>query len=223
MAWWPPWALGPRLTLGIATLAVMALSDLRRHGRVARRWREYLFLIACTALAIVYAVVNDQITSRISWEYFYYGKDLWRELGPATPPLTGPLSWGATKVGLAAGWWVGLLLGAALLMANNPRTRRAGERSASMPLPRLFRFAGVAVAAAILLSIAFGFAGYFGWLNWIDGDFGDLWVHDLWHPRRFTCCWGVHLGAYLGALIGGAAAVVAVWRRGPDRVSDAVE
>jgi hypothetical protein len=191
----------------------MAWTDWRRHGAAARRWREYLFLIACSVLAMIYAVINDQITSRISWEYFYYGKDLWRELGPATPPAAASLSWGAAKVGLAAGWWVGLLMGAALLMANNPRIDRLGRVTESMPLPRLFKFAGFAVAAAIVLSILLGYAGYLGWLNLFDSDLGDLWAHDLWHPRRFTCCWGVHLGAYIGALLGGAVGVFAVWRR----------
>jgi hypothetical protein len=211
--WWAPWALGPRLTAGVAILTAMAWSDWRRHGRNARRWREYLFLIACAALAAAYAVINDQITCRISWEFFYYFKDLWRDLGPATPPLPGPLSWGAAKVGLAAGWWVGLLLGAALLMANNPRVNRLGQTVPGMALPRLFMFAGFAVAAAIVLSIVLGYAGYVGWLNPLDSDFRDLWAQGQWHPQRFTCCWGIHLGAYTGALMGGAVAVFLVWRR----------
>ena len=56
--------------------------DLVNKGRNATRWREYGFLALCVAVAIVYGIVNDQITSRISWEYFYYGKDLAPILGP---------------------------------------------------------------------------------------------------------------------------------------------
>src|SRR5271170_4114113 len=115
-------------------LTAQAGSDYRRHGHAARRWREYLFLIACSAAAAIYAALNDQITSCISWEYFYYAKDLWRHLGPVTPPPRAALSLGAAKVGATAGWSVGLLLGAALLIANNPRKDAFGKSVAPLSL-----------------------------------------------------------------------------------------
>ena len=79
-----------RFTFGILVLAALAIMDLRQKGRDATRWREYAFLALCVAVAPVYGILNDQITCRISWEYFYYGKDLSPILGPDTPPNPSP-------------------------------------------------------------------------------------------------------------------------------------
>lgn len=211
--WWPPWGFAPRATIGVTFLAALAWFDWRRRGPDARRWREYVFLLACSAAAAVYAAANDQITSSVSWEYFYYGKELWQQLGPQTPPARGALSWGAAKVGAASGWWVGALLGAGLLIANNPRRDRAGREIPTLPLPRLFRFVAVPLAAAAVLSVFLGWAGYLGWLNPLGSDFQELWAMDMWHPRHFTACWGAHLGAYAGGLLGAIPAVIMVIHR----------
>src|ERR1700693_5085161 len=112
-----------RFTFGILVLATLAIIDIRQHGRQATRWREYAFLVLCTVVAIVYGILNDQITSRISWEYFYYGKDLAPILGPDTPPNPMALQLQALRIGASATWWAGLIIGAAMLIANNPSRR----------------------------------------------------------------------------------------------------
>src|SRR5438309_744869 len=65
-----------RIATGVLIFVALAIADLRAHGAAATRWKEYRFLIVVTALAMLYGALNDQITSAISWEYFYYGKDL---------------------------------------------------------------------------------------------------------------------------------------------------
>src|SRR5437588_3921799 len=96
--------LATRIVAGAAIFLCLALLDLYRRGRAASRWREYSFLLATIAVAMIYGVINDLITSRISWEYFYYGKELAGVLGPLIPPEPAKLSWEAGKVGLKATW-----------------------------------------------------------------------------------------------------------------------
>src|SRR4051794_25441713 len=109
-----------RIAAGIAIFAGLAIVDWRKHGSKATRWREYAFLVTGVIVAMLYGVVNGQITCTISWEYFYYGKELAAELGPTTPPDSPRLHLAAAIVGMKATWSAGLLIGVAILLANNP-------------------------------------------------------------------------------------------------------
>jgi hypothetical protein len=194
-----------RIGIGVVVFAILAAVDLRRKRRQATRWREYLFLLAAVGVALAYGMANDQVTSRLSWEYYYYGKGLDAVLGPQTPPDPGRLSWEAAKVGMKATWSVGLLIGAALLVANNPRP---GPRRLSYPrlLARLPSILLSAVAAAALL----GALGYRGWLTFFSEDFQEMVRHNEFRPHRFMLVYGIHLGGYLGGLIGTIRAVVTI-------------
>jgi membrane associated rhomboid family serine protease len=185
-----------RILAGITILAALAVSDLLTHGRQATRWREYAFLVLCVGVAILYGVINDQITSRISWEYFYYGKDLAPIIGPDTPPNPSALQWQAARIGSAATWWTGLLVGVAMLIANNPSLRRR-QLSYARLIARLPTIMGIVVLTAIIV----GIAGNYYLLNWISTDFQDLATSDMWHPHRFMTTYGVHLGGYIGGVI----------------------
>src|SRR5437868_15408094 len=127
--WWTNSTAGlwARIAIGVLIFAALAWWDYRRNRDQATRWREYLVLVACTLGAMAYGIVNDQITSTISWEYFYYGKDLADTLGPHLPPDSIKLHLAAALVGIQATWSAGLIIGVALLVANNP----------SKTLPRL--------------------------------------------------------------------------------------
>jgi len=194
-----------RIVVGIAIFTVLAVVDLRRNGSAATRWREYGVLVASVATALVYGALNDQITSRISWEYFYYAKELDKLLGPTIPPDLNALHWEAAKVGLKATWSAGILFGVALLLANNPRRNlpRLRNRQLLAFLPLIF-----AVAAAC--GAIFGILGYEGQLNFLSADFIDMARADVFRPRRFMCTWGIHLGGYLGAFLGTLIAVVRI-------------
>jgi hypothetical protein len=197
-----------RLAIGVLFFLVLAVRDLQKNGCATRRWREYLFLIFCVLVAMAYGAVNDQVSSRISWEYFYYGKDLRGVLGDDTPPDALRLSLQAAKIGMMATWSVGLLLGAALLIADNPR---AGKPP--LPFRSLVRLLVPILFVTVIFAAVFGALGYSGKLNWIDSDFVEMWRTNLWRPNHFTAAWGEHLGGYLGGLLGGAWAVWRVWRR----------
>jgi hypothetical protein len=194
-----------RIVVGIAIFTVLAVVDLRRNASAATRWREYGVLAASVAAALVYGALNDQITSRISWEYFYYAKELDKLLGPTTPPDMSALHWEAAKVGLKATWSAGLVFGVALLLANNPRgdLPRLRNRQVLGFLPLIF-------GAAAICGALFGILGYEGRLNFLSADFVEMASADVFRPRRFMCTWGIHLGGYLGGFLGTMMAVVRI-------------
>jgi hypothetical protein len=192
-----------RICFIIAVFATLAIADLIRRGRRATRWREYAFLLFCVIVAMIYGIANDQITSRISWEYFYYGKELGPVLGPQIPPDPTALHWQALRIGIEATWWVGLLTGAVILIANNPSARLP-----SLSYRRLMARLIPCIATAIVLAALFGAAGHKYWLNWVSSDFSEMADLNLWRPHHFLTAWGIHLGGYLGGAIG---AVYAVW------------
>jgi len=196
-----------RACVGVGILAVFALVDWRKHRANATKWRECGVLAIAVLAAMLYGTLNDQVTSSISWEYFYYGKELDNVLGPTVPPATAPLHWEVAKVGMKATWSVGLLIGVALLLANNPwrDLPRLAYRELVKMLPLI-------VGSAVVLGVIGGFAGYHGWLTHFAADFEDMWRADIFRPRRFLCTWGVHLGGYLGGLTGTLVATAIVLR-----------
>jgi hypothetical protein len=197
-----------RIAAGAAFFLAWALLDLRRHGRRATRWREYLFLLAAVVIAMIYGVINDQITSRLSWEYFYYGKGLGALLGPRTPPDLARLSWEAAKIGMKATWTVGLIIGVALLIANNPSAQRPRLTYAHL-LARL----PLILLCTIAFAIALGAAGATGWLPWLLEDVREILHHDQPRVTRFLLVYGIHLGGYIGGLIGTIAAVLSLLKQ----------
>ena len=185
--------------VGVGTLILLALAvlDLRRNGRDATRWREYAFLLVAAMAALAYGLVNDQITARLSWEYFYYGKDLAAVLGPNVPPDPAGLHWEAARLSLKAAWTVGLIVGVTFLLANNPKPR----------LPRLTywdlsRRLAVVLGCCVISAMMLGFCGYMGWLNGLSADFREMTRANQFRPRRFLMVFGIHLGGYVGGLAG---------------------
>jgi hypothetical protein len=187
----------------------MGIVDWWKRGKQATRWREYLFLIGITGVVMGYGVVNDQVTSAISWEYFYYGKGLDGVLGERVPPEGWALHWEAGKVGLKATWSAGLVVGVGLLIANNPwrGRRRLGYRELWGRVPMML---GVTAVVAVV----FGVLGYAGVFAWWSEDFRQMLARDEFRPRRFMMVFGIHLGGYVGGLVGMlVAAGSIVWER----------
>lgn len=184
-----------RLGAGVALFSLLALIEYRHCGKSARRWKEYLFLIYCTLAMMIFGVVNDQVTVSVSWEYFVYGKEYpAAELG--RPGELALRLW-ACEIGLKATWTAGLILGAILLICNNP-----SRRGPVVPIRRMLKLVWLVFVPAVVLAVVLGTAGYFGaWKN-LTQDFRCIWAENMFRPRTFMAVWGMHLGAYIGGFIG---------------------
>jgi hypothetical protein len=197
-----------RIGIGASIFVVLAIVDLLRRGREATRWREYLFLLVAALFGMTYGLINDRVASGISWEYFYYGKGLDAQLGPQVPPDMASLRWAACEVGLKATWSVGLIIGVALLIANNPRKRRP-----QLPYRTLLQMLPMILLVAAMFAVAGAFAGSRGWLVWTSADLRGILRENLFRPRRFLAVHGMNLGGYVGGAIATLGAVVWVIRR----------
>lgn len=199
-----------RIALGVLIFVSLAVMDLYRNGRRATRWREYTFLIACTAVAIVYGIANDLITSRISVEYFLWGKGVFERVGEAI--AADPeghrrrLDLEAVRIGAMATWSAGLIAGATLLFVNSL------AKPPAWPMGRLARLVLLVFIGAILFAIVGGIVGSLGGLTWTTRDFAEMVAADQWRPYRFMAVFGIHLGGYVGAL-GGLIAACALRAR----------
>jgi membrane associated rhomboid family serine protease len=193
-----------RVGVGVAIFAILAGYDLRKNGRAATRWREYAFLVVCVVTAMVYGVVNDLLTSSVSWEYFYYGKGLSSQLGAAVPPDLHEMHLAAAIVGIKATWSAGLLIGVAILLANNPSKSLPRLRNRS-----LLRLLPLVVAMTMLGAVFGGVAGRLGLPALWNHDFAMMLRRNEMRPERFMIAYGVHLGGYIGGFF---AMILAVWR-----------
>jgi hypothetical protein len=196
-----------RIALGCLFFLMMAIADISRNGREAKRWREYLVLVIAVIIAMSYGALNDQLTSRISWEYFYYGKDLQAMLGPKVPPSAGKLSWEAAKVGVESTWSAGLIIGVAFLLANNPN-----KTLPQLPIRRLIARIWIVILCCIACAALLGAIGYRGGLVWISDDFREMVARNEFRPYQFMAVYGIHLGGYVGGLLGMIRAVISILR-----------
>jgi len=213
MAGWDWWlktdaGLLTRVAIGCSIFAVLAMIDLARSGRRATRWREYMFLILAVVLAMAYGAINDAIASRVSWEFFFYGKGLSDQLGPQVPPDPVALRSAAIGVGLRATWSAGLIAGVALLIANNPRQGRT----------RLtYRTLSVLLVVILLTAALFAFAGAvvggMGWLTWTNPDIAAIAKENLFRPKQFMTVYGMNMGGYAGGILGTAICITWIARR----------
>ena len=205
---WIP-GLAVRITVGVLILLALAFHDYRRNRERATRWREYLILLVCTLAAMAYGAINDQITSTISWEYFYYGKDLDKVLGPATPPDAVRLHLHAALVGIQATWSAGLIIGVVLLFANNP-----SKTLPQLPRTTLLKFLPLILLITATTAGTGAYLGYAGHLTRFNEDFPIMLKTDLWRPRRFMAVFGIHLGGYVGGVLALLVTVpLILWKR----------
>lgn len=184
-----------RVGAGVAIFTVFAFVEYRRRGRSARRWKEYLFLIYCTLAMMIFGVINDQVTVSVSWEYFVYGKEF--PGAEAGRPDEWTLRVWACEIGLKATWTAGLILGAILLICNNP-----ARRDPIIPMRSMLGLVWAIFIPAAVLAAILGIAGYFGAWKDLTDDFRYLWSENLLRPRTFMAVWGMHLGAYIGGFLG---------------------
>jgi hypothetical protein len=195
-----------RLAALVALMSVVAWIDWRRHGERATRWREYSFLLVAGMLGGSFGVGIDQLTSTISPEYFIFGKGI---------PHDDAFRVHVASLGFQAGFVMGMLVGGIYLLANNPRPGRT-----SLSYGRLFRF-GVApiIAAAVAAPIS-----ALAIDNWDPLNLARE-LRDVLSPAeidQFRLVWGIHVGLYVGGVIGTAVGVVKI-RRSRTHISESAD
>lgn len=195
---WPPdvpfWA---RLATLLVLMIMGAAIDVAVRGREATRPREYAFLLAAGAIGALFALCTDQVTSRLSPEYFVIGKGL--DEGPT-------FARAVVELGLQAGLVAGLVLGGVLLLANQAKPDRP-----ALPLARVLLRAGWPLGGALLVAPIGALTGVALFPGGMRGELARL--LDAEPLERFMRVWGVHLGLYVGAVAGVIVAVVDVRRR----------
>ncbi len=156
-------------------------------------------VLICMVAAVIYGVAHDQVTARISVEYFTVGHP---PVFKTTDPTLLGIGWG-----VIATWWVGLLLGLPLAVAA-----RAGSR------PKLAPRSLVPSVALLLISTAFcaTAAALLGWLLarsgtlQLIGPIANRLPADR-HVPFMVALWA-HSTSYLVGFAGGIVVIVHVWR-----------
>lgn len=177
-----------RLGFAAVFFLVMGVRDWMKHPENPTRVYEYLFLVTVMGVWITYGVIHDHITATISPEYFLHAKGLAHTAQPYRIAVT--------LLAAKATYGPGALMGALLLIANNP--------SPKMPQLRykeLFQICSYGVLTAGLVAVLMGILSSFVGNHTV--------LHELAvsngvseRPRPFMLVWGIHLGSYVGAFLG---------------------
>lgn len=189
-----------------AVLGLFALADWAVHGRRAKRWREYVFLLGCAELGAAFGVGVDQITARLSPEYFIIGKHIEPGEGYWTSVM---------QLGVQAGFFAGAVVGGLLLIANSVAPSRQPLR-----LIVLARFLlvpiGLAIAGACQGGLVLALCPPPSFM--VDKFRSQLEATALF---RLCIVWGIHLGLYIGGVAGTVFAVACVVIKRSPRVATA--
>lgn len=149
--------------------------------------------------AVVYGILQDQVTAHLCVEYFTIGHVDYLNLG--NPTLI------AFEWGIIATWWVGLILGIAVAIVA-----RVGRRSAltarDLLLPTFVLMLGIGIVALIAGIIGF-IAARAGAVYLIDPLYSE--VPRARHVAFLTDLWA-HDGAYAAGLLGGIILCAWIWR-----------
>lgn len=147
--------------------------------------------LAGAVVAGGYGILHDQLTYTLSPEYFTrlkFSQFAWADIGLAPRLLV-------AEIGFLATWWVGFA--GTWFFARVAASRRP---TATLPGRVLRMWLVLLTSAAVAGTIGF-IAGPAYYLS--DGDWNDaIRALQLDHPRAFAQVAGIHLGGYVGALIG---------------------
>ena len=169
----------------VALMLAAASIDLVRRGTEATRWKEYAFVLAAGLIAGIFGLANNLVTSSISPEYFIFGK--------AVP--TESISRGAALLGLKAGFVVGIFSGGLCVYVA---TRKSAYPPFSLRNLMLLSWRPfvIAVTFAVLLPLMFGKLDPLGFEAKLNPPLKASQV------SGFVRVWWIHLGVYVGLMIG---------------------
>lgn len=183
-----------RLLIGLTIFLILGIIDYKKNPENPIRAKEYLFLFSITGIAMLYGIVHDLITYHISPDYYILGKGI--------ESAKDGFNFDVVKLAMIALWSVGLIIGVAFLIANNPK-----QNVPQLKYPTLYWITLYPLSISIFFAVSIGILFYF---------FG-MWFHN-WLPelantnaqRRFITTWGIHIGSYLGGLVGLIIAVIRI-------------
>lgn len=161
--------------------------------------KQTLLIIAlCVSSSILFGVLHNQASARVSLEYFTIGHP---PLIASTSPTLMGIAWGVHST-----WWVGLILG--LLLALAGRAGKWEKRSAgSFIRPLLILFAACGTA-----SVLFGILGHrlviLGKVPFLEGMSGAISPES--RPGYMAALW-MHTASYTAAAMGGLILAVGVF------------
>lgn len=187
--------------LGFAALffLTMGIRDWIKNPQNPTRVHEYCFLLTSMLLWVAYGIMHDHITATISPEYFLHAKQL------STSPYAYRIS--VTLLAAKATYGPGAIVGALLLIANNP-----SPHAPQLPYRKLFQYCVYAVLMAMLTGIGLGLmCSFFGGRTVLRELAADNYAQD--RQLQFMLVWGIHAGSYLGAFLGSVLVTVFVVRR----------
>lgn len=152
-------------------------------------------VLLCVAFSILYGTVHDQITIRISLEYFTVDHPA---LITTASPTVLALFWGFT-----ATWWVGVLLGLPLSLACLAgRWPQRNAASMIKPLLILFAFCGGAAAVSGIIGGHLAREGTIQLMPPVAEK-----VPSAGQADYLTALW-IHSGSYAAAALGGIILIV---------------
>lgn len=159
---------------------------------------QWFLIVALSVMACVaYGIVHDQVTARISVEYFTIGH---APIGTDDPTLLG-LAWGVLGT-----WWVGLLLG--IPLATFARIGNRPKRStATLIRPIVVLLVCNAIVAVAAGAVAF-IAAINGWI-WLLPDMATR-LDPVRHTQFLVALW-MHNASYTGGFVGGLLLMAWVW------------
>jgi hypothetical protein len=157
-------------------------------------------LLLSVGAAILYGIVQDQVTVRVCVDYFTVGH-------PPVFDTTSP-TFLALGRGVIATWWMGLILGVPLVVAA-----RAGSRP-KLSARHLIGPVAIVLGGTAAASLAAGLAGWFfakmGWVRLVP-DPARL-VPEERHHRFIANLWA-HWAAYGSGTVGALTLCVRTWKR----------
>jgi hypothetical protein len=160
--------------------------------------RNATIILLCTVAAVVYGVVHDQVTARLSIEYFTIGHP---HIFHTTSPTLLAICWGIT-----ATFGIGALFGVILALVSQ------SEGLPPVPIPRLIRsILGLLMVMAISASLAgvVGFELSRRSLVRIPDGFAEV-VSPSQH-HHFMAVWFVHGASYAVGVVGALVIILRIW------------
>ncbi len=177
-----------RAFFGILFFTFLGYNDYRKNPNNPKKLKEYLFLFSVTIITMLYGIFHDYITYSISKNYFIIAKGL--------TGLENGFSFNVIKLALIATWTAGLITGVTFLFANNENSKHR-----QLTYKNLYKILLLPLSFSIFFSIFFGSFFYINYsilAKITNEDLSSL-GGDL---PSFMFVWGIHIGSYVGAIIG---------------------